>query len=104
MYRLFVAALFCVSLAAPVAAQEQPASAAEQPQFLGADEPGSRVAAASGVNLSSCLHACDSGTAAIQNYCRSLPPDPELRTACWAVTLGSVPLCKGFCYAWATVK
>jgi hypothetical protein len=51
-------------------------------------------------NLAACLNACDGGTKAIENFCRSLPPDPEMRGACWAVTLGSVPLCKGFCYAW----
>jgi len=54
-------------------------------------------------NLAACLQACEAGTKAIENFCRSLPPDPEMRAACWAVTLGSVPACKGFCYAWFVV-
>jgi hypothetical protein len=57
-------------------------------------------AVAMSVDLPSCRHACASGTSAIENFCRSLPPDPKMRAACWAVTLGGVSLCNSFCYAW----
>jgi hypothetical protein len=62
-----------------------------------------RAAMVAKPDLNSCLKACDAGTNAIENFCRSLPPIPEMREACWSITLASIPMCKGFCYAWFLV-
>lgn len=48
--------------------------------------------------LARCLTACDQGIAAIEQFCRSLPPDPRIRALCWAARW-SKPACRGFCYA-----
>jgi hypothetical protein len=53
-----------------------------------------------GLNLASCLRACDGGSKTMQQFCRGVP-HPAARAACWAVSLVICnAACKGFCYAW----
>jgi RHS repeat-associated protein len=50
--------------------------------------------------LAVCLRACELGKDAIERFCRAIPiREPRARALCWAVTLASEPVCKGFCYA-----
>jgi RHS repeat-associated protein len=64
---------------------------------IGQDRPTSN---AMQERLGDCLRACERGGEAIEQFCRSIPiKERRVRALCWAVTKGSEPLCKGFCYA-----
>jgi hypothetical protein len=91
-------------IALPIAAEKHPSrpfNALLDQSLRSRAHIGNRpVVAAGKIDLNTCLIACEAGTKAIENFCRSLPPDPEMRMACWSITLLSVPACKGFCYSW----
>lgn len=57
------------------------------------------TAAPDSQQLAQCQRACVGGKTAIENFCRSLPPDPKLKTACFALTFASLVFCTNWCYA-----
>lgn len=47
--------------------------------------------------LRQCQQACKQGSAAVLDFCRSIP-DTRIRGACWAYEFAVLPACLGFCF------
>lgn len=49
--------------------------------------------------LNACLGACNAGTEAMWDFCRSLPKGAKkLRAGCWSVAVAGAVACRGWCF------